>query len=245
MNFKKSFFHLFLYFVSLFTVPVSAGTSTFIVMLYWQWFLLLVQAVISIYSKSLLLKGHRSDWRQVGVICSEVYAVILCIIKMPVSPVCHTVLCVHNFSPSSPLIFLTLFCISFSSSPLSFILLLLSSSVSTSSSLSLFFFLSFPFPPPVSLTQNVSLCAHAPWPNQPAYSCCTEVSLYFSAIIFLWSRLSMTCPRQHYAVPPSLYFHTLLPQHTRIHIHVHTHIYTQTYCCMCVFCLCQHGCLGV
>lgn len=51
-------------------------------------------------------QGQRFDWREVGVICSDVYAVILCNIKMPVSPICHTVLCVQCFFHlPSPLLF--------------------------------------------------------------------------------------------------------------------------------------------
>lgn len=43
----------------------------------------------------------------------------------------------------------------------------------------------------------------------------------FLLLFFLWSCLGMTCPRQRSAVPPSLYFHTPLPEDTMMHMHTH------------------------
>lgn len=93
-----------------------------------------------------ILQGQRSDWVQVGVICSNVYAVILCSIKIPVCTICHTELYVHILFHLFSLFFsfcLTTF--SFSSPiclSISFILLSLCASLLVS--FSFFLCLSFP-----------------------------------------------------------------------------------------------------
>ena len=199
------------------------------------------------YSKSLSGFFRTKIW-QVGVICSDVYAVISSIKKMPVSPICQNV-CAHFFSFHHLLLLffpLSLTPLNFSSSSvfsLEFLFPHLSLSLS----------LLFPLPVSLPLSKHILTCPRTV--TKPAFLFILHRGITLFFCYYFFGEVASVClaPDSATLSHPHYIFTLRYPRtqgyaHTHTHTHTHTLAHTflkPTHFSLGVLCLCLSWFLGV